>query len=534
MASPQTSRGIYIREATGLVRELSPLVALLVVFNWTVGIGIQYFSVTMIGTYPGADPITAYLISAIFVFGSSIATYLLSVAMPRSGGPYIHVSRVLHPSLGYLAGWSYFLYILFGGVALNAIVAPTLLSAGLTAAGYAAHSPGLISLAGTLVDPAVDLAFGVTVLIVYFLIMSLGSVAFKWLMYATFGIPFLGSIFTIASFALISPSQVAQVWQNVFGAGAFATLIKSATDHGWNPSLTTFSMAATFSGLIPAIYSWTGPAIAGGFVAGEIRRPRKGMFYATIGSAIFVLVFQLLYIGGAINSFGYQFVQQLDLGGPSLKFTPSIPLLSAVAWSTVSIVGVFIVVLGSLTAIHSQPAGMFLASRILFSMSFDRTMPAKFADVNERFHTPIWNYLIILIIAIILACLSSPLSGVAIYLTLGWLTFMGLLALVLTNLAAVMLPFTRRDLYKSADKLVSKTVLGIPIISLAGMIGFAGFFFALLVDCAVIAGSRLSQGALFLPTGAVVLGLIIYAYYVNKGYKSGIDMDILYKEIPPE
>jgi amino acid transporter len=526
--------GFFIRQATGLVRELGPFAALAVVFNWTVGVGIQYFAVTMIGQYPGSDPISAYLITAIFVFGSSVATYLLSVAMPRSGGPYIHVSRILHPVLGYLTGWSYFLYILFGGVALNAYVAPTLLSAGLTAAGYAAHSPGLISLANLLVDPVIDVSFGIVLLIVYFLILSLGSYAFKWLMYATFIIPFIGSFFTFVSFLFVNPSQVMQVWEHVFGTGAFAQLVKAAADRGWTPSMTTFSLSATFAGLIPAIYSWTGPAIAGSFVAGEVQRPRRGMFYATIGSAVLVLVFQLLYIGGAINAFGYQFVQQLDVGGPSLKLTPSIPLLSAVAWSTVSIVGVFVVVLGALSAMHTEPAGMFLASRILFSMSFDRTMPAKLAEVNERFTSPLWNYLAILIVSIILCYLSSPLSGIAIYLTLGWLTFMGLLALVLTDLAAIMLPFTRRDIYQAADKLVSKTVGGIPIISIAGIIGFGGYLFSLLVDAAVIAGSRLGQAALVLPTGAVVLGVVIYAYYVNKGYKGGIDMDRLYKEIPPE
>jgi amino acid transporter len=498
------------------------------------GIGVQYFGVTMIGTYPGANPILAYLITAIMVFGSAIATYLLSVAMPRSGGPYIHVSRVLHPALGYLTGWSYLIYLMFSGIVLNAIVGPALLSAGLTAAGYVAHSPGLIAVGATLVDPAVDLALAIAVFVIYFIIMSLGSTAFKWLMHVIFWIPFVGIVFTMVSFALITPSQVAQVWQNVFGSGSVATLVKSATDHGWNPSLLTFSMSATFAALIPAIFSWTGPAILGSFVAGDVRGPRKGMFYATIGSAIFVLAFQLIYIGGAVNAFGYQFVQQLDFGGPSLKLTPSIPLLGAVAWSTVSLVGVFIVVLGALTAFHSQPAGMFVASRILFSMSFDKTMPEKLADLNDRFITPIWNYLTILIVAIIIACLASPLSGIATYLTLGWGTFMGILALVLTNLAAVMLPITRRDLYNSADKLVSKTVAGIPIISVAGMIGFAGYFFALLVDGAVIAGSQFGQAALLIPTGAVVLGLIIYVYYVTRGYTSGIDMNLLYKEIPPE
>lgn len=530
----KASEGIYVRKATGLVRELGPLVSMFIVFNWTVGIGIQYFAVTMIGQYPGSNPVLAYLISAIPVFGSAVATYMLSVAMPRSGGPYVHVSRILSPILGYLTGWSYFLYIIFGGVALNAYVGPTLLSAGLTAAGYASHSSGLISIANALDSPAVDVAFGVILLIVYFGILSLGYRAFKYLMYATFIIPFIGSIFAIISFALITPAQVQTVWDGVFGSSAFAKLVSAATTHGWNPSYLNFSLGATFAGLIPAIYSWTGPAIAGSFLAGEVRRPRVSMLYATIGSAVLVLVFQLLYIGGALNAFGYQFIQQLDLGGPSLKLTPSIPLLAAVAWSTVSIAAVFIVAISALTAMHTEPAGVFLSSRILFAMSFDRTMPSKFAEVSERFNAPVWNYLIVTIVSICLLLLSSPYSGISIFLTLGWLTFMGILALALTNLAAAVLPFTRREIFESSDSLVKKTVGGIPVITIAGMVGFIGFFFTLLVDAAGIAGSKLGIGSLLLPTGAIALGIIIYAYFMNKGYKSGVDMSMVFKEIPPE
>jgi hypothetical protein len=40
--------------------------------------------------------------------------------------------------------------------------------------------------------------------------------------------------------------------------------------------------------------------------------------------------------------------------------------------------------------------------------------------------------------------------------------------------------------------------------------------------------------ALMIPTLFLVVGLLIYVHYVNKGYKSGIDMNMVYKELPPE
>jgi Flp pilus assembly protein TadB len=69
---------------------------------------------------------------------------------------------------------------------------------------------------------------------------------------------------------------------------------------------------------------------------------------------------------------------------------------------------------------------------------------------------------------------------------------------------------------------------------IAGLVGFIGYFFSMLVSAFTIANSALGVQALMIPTLFLAVGLLIYVYYVNKGYKSGIDMNMVYKELPPE
>ena len=503
------------------------------VFNWTAAVGIQYFAVTMVGGYPGANPYLSYILASIMMFATSIAAYYLTIAMPRSGGAYIYVSRVIHPAIGFLTGWSYFLYFVFA-CAVVCIVAPTVLSAGLIAAGYVMKNTSIINFAKILTDPTIDVIIGVAWIWTCFAVLCCGYKALKWMIYLTFVIPFIGSIFAMIGMYAMTPDKVPQFWDAVFGSGAFKQLIDSATKNGWKPSMTVFSWGATVSGLIPAIYSSTGPAIAGTFIAGEARRPKTSMLYGTVGSCVLVLAFYLLYIGGGMQGFGLQFVQQLDFGGPALSLTPSVPLLGAVGMAGISIVGVWLVAISTLMAFHEPPAALFMGSRILFGMPFDRTMPAKLAEVNEKTTAPIWNYLVLTILISIAIYFASPLSGVSIFVTLGWTTFTGIFCLVFANLAAILMPFNRRDLFQSADKTVRQSVAGIPVMVIAGLVGFIGYFFSMLVSAFTIANSALGVQALMIPTLFLAVGLLIYVYYVNKGYKSGIDMNMVYKELPPE
>ena len=64
---------------------------------------------TVAALLPGADFFTGFLIAWIIQLATVLAYLLLSVAMPRSGGDYVWVSRSIHPAVGFMSGWAWML-----------------------------------------------------------------------------------------------------------------------------------------------------------------------------------------------------------------------------------------------------------------------------------------------------------------------------------------------------------------------------------------------------------------------------------------
>src|SRR3989442_1127706 len=98
---------VFVRRSSGLVREISATDALIgniLIFNLVIA------SVTLLAvpfTFPGVSLPGGILLS--FIPAALIATVYVffSVAMPRSGGDYVFISRTLHPAIGFAANFSF-------------------------------------------------------------------------------------------------------------------------------------------------------------------------------------------------------------------------------------------------------------------------------------------------------------------------------------------------------------------------------------------------------------------------------------------
>src|ERR671936_898053 len=132
----QTS-GLYVRNATGLVREVRPWQAMAI--NFITGappfvIGIALFGA--LSGFPGGNFLLAALLTIPLALGVVYAFGFMTAAMPRSGGDYIIVSRTLHPALGTISAacisLSSFLSIAFEGIAFVTLaIVPALIIVGL-------------------------------------------------------------------------------------------------------------------------------------------------------------------------------------------------------------------------------------------------------------------------------------------------------------------------------------------------------------------------------------------------------------------
>ncbi len=107
MSDSKPHKTVFVRDATGLVKQISGMDALgmcvtqmglLYVFN-VVGLPQAF--------YPQANPLLGPLIGLLLVLPIAGMYVLFSIAIPRSGGDYVWVGRVFHPSIGFITNFAF-------------------------------------------------------------------------------------------------------------------------------------------------------------------------------------------------------------------------------------------------------------------------------------------------------------------------------------------------------------------------------------------------------------------------------------------
>ena len=102
----ETKSKIFVREATGLVRQLSTRDVLM--FNLlNMGLIWPFLYIFFAGaTYQGVyTPITV-LVALPLTLVIALMYYYMSNAFPRTGGDYVWISRVVHPAVGFMANFA--------------------------------------------------------------------------------------------------------------------------------------------------------------------------------------------------------------------------------------------------------------------------------------------------------------------------------------------------------------------------------------------------------------------------------------------
>src|SRR2546422_5814629 len=107
MSTVTGTTSVFVRNATGLVRELSPFDAVNLVFSAVlIPVGITQMFAFAPTFWPNANVLVSFLLSIPLVFCFGMVYLYFTVAMPRSGGDYVWVSRILGPGIGFLTNLS--------------------------------------------------------------------------------------------------------------------------------------------------------------------------------------------------------------------------------------------------------------------------------------------------------------------------------------------------------------------------------------------------------------------------------------------
>jgi amino acid transporter len=571
--------GLFAREATGLVREIGFTLGVIIILTHVIGLGWQKRAFQFSGPMPLPNDMMplglpamfwAFLVCGLIVLITGYTVGWVTSTMPRSGGGYVTISRVLHPFAGYMGGWLMFLAEAFSFGLIGVAVFE-----GIGIFFGIALSPGTsITWAS---DANVLFFGGLAIVWIFALLALLGTKMYGRLLQLLFYIP---AAITIIFFIMwisgaMNPTLVSDGFNNVMGARP-STFVSVALDTGMAANIPSFTDALFYAipGAFWAYMGW----YATTFLAGEVKEANKKLPMVLVVAGLITIVVYLVASSlsaiAAMNAYSFtdtnghvwtpfQGYSWLSYPPDSLKATVVAARDAAIpnfqkAWSTgiASIVSrgmgmdwlSLIIAIGAVLWVANDiPPFLLVASRTFFAMSFDRMMPESFAYVSEKWHAPVWAIIITAVFAIPACIAESNFADMAKYL--GFAGVVGTdifdaFFLMLFCISAMLLPFRRKEIFeRSAVKHSSGAIASLGLLSVIG----SGFVLYVFLDQSLgwilpgVSGLKGSFGDLTADWAScigffalIIVGALIYLYYQYRNKARGVDMRTLFLSIPPE
>jgi basic amino acid/polyamine antiporter, APA family len=184
------------------------------------------------------------------------------------------------------------------------------------------------------------------------------------------------------------------------GSGAYQAVMAAATKTGYQ-ILPSAIFLNTFSAVIYAFQSYNGFQNSGYF-SGEIKQASSSVFRAMLSALIFGAIGFSLGMIAIYHYYGQDFIGALATNGlafpnANLPFPAVMPALGL--FVTTNPVIHMIIALTFLAAIFwIQPPAVLIGTRNLFAWSFDRVLPGKLSEVNDRLHSPVIATIIVAVV----------------------------------------------------------------------------------------------------------------------------------------
>jgi APA family basic amino acid/polyamine antiporter len=540
-SSSQDGRGgLFVRQSTGLVREASALDATIfnAVFSAPVGATLAFGLFWALSLFPQADFVAVTLICFAINIPVLVMMSLLASSMPRTGGDYVWVSRILSPPLALVSNF---------GAALSAMIGATFWARYFA---VAALGPVLTSLGAMLgiqtltdwgtafqADKVWTFLGGFSMIALMTIILIRGTKTTFRLQNVFWLIASVGTFVAFVCLALGSTSDFEQHFSalnQAQGGGTMQGVIDTAGVAGLQPHLGDMSMTLPAIFVVMTFMMWNWWSV---YLSGELKSAmnRRRQMSIMIGALAWDVIFIALGAALLFKVTGFDFVVAANTAesGYAIPGGAFYQVLAALVYNvpvlTVLIVGSFL-----FWSLPAMVGNTFMPIRTVFAWSFDRLLPERFSQVNERFHSPVAAILLVMAIVSCMLVWSIWSTDFNTWLALGVLA--GVVCVVIVAVAAMMFPTRRADLYQASPANVK--LFGIPVLYIAAPLAI--LVMAFLVYC-VVAFPSLAIGSTdnlwWVPTfigGIIVFGLAVYFIAKFVRGRQGIDIDLVYKELPPE
>jgi len=539
VSQPQSGTGkVYVREASGMVRELGPIATLAVSASIVaIGTASNLMQVWQPFIYPGSDVPTGLTIALIPAIFFGIMYVLFSMNMPRSGGDYVYVSRIIHPAIGFMMNFVFTFWMIIWWGSNFAVIVINMLSPAIGGYALATNNSGLLSWASTIATTPNDVFIGGCIaLVIVAVFVVLGPKYTGRYLVTGFIIGMIGQVVLMLLFASANTSTFVSSFNSHFAGVANYTGIASiATTNGWTFAPLAFGASVA---AIPYAFLWYLGYNMSAYVAGEVKKVQSSMFVAILGTLVMGWIFYIATNYLYLNVVPYKFQQAvafLFMATPTaypLPVSPG-PYLFVGLLTTNPIVA-FLPMIGMVFWAFLLPVAVcMVVTRNIFAWSFDRVVPRFLSDVNPRTHSPIKSTLLMCVIGVfflyIWAYYPSILND-----ELNFILALSL-AFIIPGVAAIVYPYWRKEQYTNTPAAKYK-IGGLPLIVLCGAVSVV-FYIYIAYECYVVPGVTglpLGPSAIGFIAGTFIIAPIIY--YFARWYHlrhEGIDISTAFKEIPP-
>jgi amino acid transporter len=570
-ASSTTTSKLFVRQSSGLVRNVSVTNALFFNVAAFVGVGLTlypiFYSLAFVPVWrwgPFSEYGWAAIIAGLFCVLLALIFASLTSVMPRSGGDYVFSSRILHPFLGWLESWT----LVIASVLIIAFEVPLVLRnlqitariIGIGAGGHFfnhantwfTHGGSITGLPGFIASLVVLLGIG--------FVCVLPTRTFHRVVTALAG-------FGVACFVAMFLFGLLFTHRHSFNAnlphytgGVTAAKIAASGKEAFLPGTSHNFLSDIFSTTVfplmlsVLLFQYIGFQYSA-YIAGEVRgNVRRGVLIALVGALVIGVLANSVYVDAISSHFGFntqvswgasywgfnENLAVLPLGQPN-----SMPLLAVIAnhglwpiWALISLGGVLFPFL-------LCPVYINFISRMQLAWSLDRQVPEWFGQVSERIRGPLNAIIATLALTALFLFFQSFKALPTFLATTGhklnlagtaWFSItMAVLTWTLPGVNAMLVRWRRPDLVRNAP--YGKRL---PWIGLAWIV-FPLWIYIFAVIKPIVNALKGGSALTYLETNGIIdaglfylLGIIIYFVMRNRAVRAGVDEKMLFTELPPD
>jgi basic amino acid/polyamine antiporter, APA family len=572
MAESGSGKRLFVRQSSGLVRDVSVTNALFFNVAAFVGVGLTlypaFYSLAFVPVWkfgPFSEYGWAAIVTGIFCVILALIFASLTSVMPRSGGDYVFTTRIIGPFLGWLESWT----LVIASIAIMAFEVPLVLRniqitgriIGIGAGGhFFKNANNWFTNSSGSITGWNGLIWSLVVLAVIAGIVLLPTRRFHRVVtgLALFGVIAFVLMFV---FGLLATSRTD--FQNhlpQYTHGVAATKIAASgnailpghTHHFLSDLFSTtvfpFMLGIVFLQFIGFQYS--------AYIAGEVRgNVKRGVMMALLGALAIGVLANSVYVDAfsnhigfnATTSWGYNYWGGVTNIALPLGQPPSMPLLAVIANKSLWPLWALISFAGAIFPLLLCPVYINFISRMGLAWSLDRQLPEWFGKVNERMAAPLNAilaalgmtalFLVLQNFALLPHSIAPPDGKLNLVATLWFSIFMAALTWIMPGVNAVLIRFRRPDLVRNAPYSRALPWLGVAWLVFPLWI----YYFAAVKpvwDTLRSSGSGrlnyLNHSGITGSLAFAAIGLVIYVVMKLVQRSKGVDTAMLFAEIPPD